>query len=415
MVLFLTLGLTAAFGEIVLEPAFTANATMTWGVDLNAPVSTGFTTVGTANVLLKFLVGEAIEKGADEKVYGWIKVSNVNWAMRQNMGSATPVDYNDSAWDGTGDAMGLEAKLMMDPLWVKIYARPGMSFNWAADAEGIGVADGVEVGYTYDDVTSPTVGGVTVGGTFGPASIELYLASENDWNTNVDNAYSIGAKPSATFGPITVAAYALMGFNYVGDAEDIGFGLSADFVQPIGDFDLKVGADADMLSPEVGAFAFEVAFYTDLIFFYNADGDAVTQLNLDVSYSDPVTQGDLDVKVAVANNASFGFVPNLAFAADALIKDILGTNTMGADINVSGSYNMNGIKPGFAAGYDMGVLSVDLDEVFDASAYLELGGLVPNTTFTLKYASVQLLDGKTLSAQPAQDLGDITFATKIAY
>ena len=132
---------------------------------------------------------------------------------------------------------------------------------------------------------------------------------------------------------------------------------------------------------------------------------------MDLSYSDPVTAGDLDVKVAIAEHVDFGFVPNLEFGADVILKDILGTNTMGTDLNVSGSYNIDGIKPGFAVGYDMGINSVTNDEVLDLDVYLELKGLVDLTTFTLRFKSLQLSSGKAL----AQDKGIITFDTKVAY
>ena len=396
IVLFLTLGLTATFA-LDVEPSWSGDATLTWGVDLNNS-STGFEAIANGAAKLLFLDAASVSKAGEGTVYGSIEINEATIAL------------DTAAAGATLTAPSVTAKIIMDPLWIKIYSRPGMEFDWAADAEGDGNV--VEVGYTY---AGADVGGLTVGVDFDPVSLEIYLASEDMWTANTVNGYAAGVKGKVAMDPITVELYALMGFNYAGDTEDIGFGASADVDLDLGGMGLKVGIDADILSPEVGALAFEIAFATDLILTYNADGDAKTQMNVDVSYSDPATLGDLDVKLGFTENKADGFIPNLTAGLTVLLYDVLGTNTMGTDIDVSGSYDIDGIKPGFAVGYDMGINSVDLDETMDLNVYLELGGLVDLTTFTLDYTSPQLLDGKTGAAITAMDKGIFTFATKVAY
>jgi hypothetical protein len=275
-----------------------------------------------------------------------------------------------------------------------------MDFDWAVDAEGTDPPDGV--------VNDAYAGGygATIGGAFDPVDFELYVVSEDDWDNNVNNAFSAGIKGGVAVGPVDADVYALMGFNY--GANPIGFGASADLTLPVGGMELVVGVDADMKS-DAGAFEFEVAAGTDLNLAWNDDGDVITSVNVDFSYSDPATLGDADL--AVGFSEASGFVDGLTFDLDVMVAQLLTSAAMAVDVDVSGSYNINDIVPGFAAGYDMGLLNTTGDEVFDLNIYLTLGGLIPLTTFKLDYTSPQLLSGKAT----VQDMGDITFATTIAY
>jgi hypothetical protein len=297
----------------------------------------------------------------------------------------------------TVSAPEVTATLYISPIWIQVYSEPEMTFDWASPAvDGTGVDNGDYAG-GY---------GFTLGGAFDPVDFEVYVVSENDWDNNVNNAFAAGLSGGVAVGPVEADVYAVMGFNYAIDL--IGFGASADLTLPLGGMGLVVGLDADM-AYEASVFDFEVAAGTSLELAYNDDGDPITTFDIDFSYSDPVAYADADL--AVGFSEASGFVDGLTFDVDVMVAQLLTATALSMDVEVKGSYDFDGIKPGFAAGYDMGILDTDGDEVFDLNIYLELAGLVPLTTFTLDYTSPQLLDGKAT----LQDLGDITFATEIAY
>jgi hypothetical protein len=340
----------------------------------------------TASLELVFLDEASVEAGSSDGISGMITLADAT-------ASISSIDTV------TVDEPAVTATLYISPLWIQIYSEPSMDFDWAVDAEGTDPPDGV--------VNDAYAGGygATIGGAFDPVDFEIYVVSEDDWDNNVNNAFSAGIKGGVAVGPVDADVYALMGFNYA--ANPIAFGASADLTLPLGGMELVVGVDADMVSD--AGFDFEVAAGTDLNLAFNDDGDVITSVNVDFSYSDPATLGDTDL--AVGFSEASGFVDGLTFDLDVVVAQILTSTATALDVDVSGSYDIDGIKPGFAAGYDMGILDTDGDEVFDLNIYLELAGLVPLTTFTLDYTSPQLLDGKAT----VQDLGDITFATLIAY
>jgi hypothetical protein len=376
------MGLTATFA-LDVEPAWSGNASLTWGVDLNT-METGFANAGTATVKLTFLDGEAVEAAGEGTVYGWIELAGASLAL----------DSTDGAASLTGAGPDVTAKLFIGPAWIKIYSAPGMAFDYAADVEG--VADGV----ANSDYAG---GGFTLGLPAGPAAIEIYVVSMDDWTGAQDNNYAVGGYTKVVFAPVTLEVYAVTGVDWL-VTDYIGFGASANVNQKFGDMGIVLDVDADAQLAG-GAFAWEVAGGTDLVLVYNADGDAKTMLTLDASYN---TTADLDFKAGFTHDAAAGFVPNLAAGLSVMLYNI--TNAMATDIEASGSYDIDGIVPGFAVGYDLG-LAADGDEVFDVNVYLTLGGLVPLTVFKLDYTSAQLLTGKAT----AQDLGAFTFATTITY
>jgi hypothetical protein len=302
----------------------------------------------------------------------------------------------------TVDEPAVTATLYISPLWIQIYSEPSMDFDWAADAEGND--DGVQ-----NDVYAGGYG-FTLGGAFDPVDFEVYVVSEDDWTANVNNAFAAGLKGGVAVGPVEADVYAFMGFNYA--ANPIGFGASADLTLPLGGMELVVGVDADIESD--AALEFEVAAGTDLNLAFNDDGDAITTLGVDFSYSDAAL-GDADL--AVGFSEASGFVDGLTFDLDVMVGQILTSTATAVDVDVSGSYDLDGIKPGFVASYDLNVLDVTDDQEFSLQIYLELGGLIPLTTFTLDYTSPQLLDAQLNEPGGliAQDLGEVTFATNIAY
>jgi hypothetical protein len=388
IVLFLTLGLTATFA-LDVEPSWSGDATLTVGFDLeNSQV--GFLNEYTASLSLVFLDEASVEAGSSEGISGMITLADAT-------ASISSVDTV------TVDEPAVTATLYISPIWIKIYSEPSMDFDWAADAEGND--DGVQ-----NDAYAGGYG-ATIGGAFDPVDFEIYVVSEDDWDNNVNNAFAAGLKGGVAVGPVDADVYAFMGFNYATDL--IGFGASADLTLPLGGMGLAVGVDADM-EYVASALEFEVAAGTTLELAYNDDGDVVTSANVDFSYSDAAL-GDADL--AVGFSEASGFVDGLTFDLDIMIGQILTSTATAVDVDVKGSYDFDGIKPGFVASYDLNVLDVTDDQEFSLQIYLELGGLIPLTTFTLDYTSPQLLDAQLNEpgGLVAQDLGDITFATKIAY
>jgi hypothetical protein len=390
IVLFLTLGLTATFA-LDVEPSWAGDATLTWGVDLDTQ-ETGFSNAATGTVTLTFIDAETVEASGDGMVYGWIELAEGSIVIDTDAGlTVTPPEVT--------------AKIMIDPIWIQIYTAPTMEFDWAADAEGVG---GV-----LDNSAYAGGGGFTVGGAFDPVDFALYVVSEDDWTNlaGTNNAYAVGATAGVTVGPVDADIYAVTGFNYATDL--IGFGASADLTLPLGSMELVVGVDADMAAVG-GAFDFEIAGGTDLNLAFNDDGDAITSVNIDASYSDPAL-GDMDV--ALGFSEASGFVDGLTFDLDVVLAQLLTSTATAVDVDVSGSYDINGIIPGFVASYDLNVLDVTDDQEFSLQIYLELGGLVPLTTFTLDWTSPQLLDAQLNEPGGliAQELGVVTFETVIAY
>ena len=388
IVLFLTLGLTATFA-LDVEPSWSGDATLTVGFDLEGN-TLGFLNEYTASLELLFVDEASVEAGSMDGISGMIKLADAT-------ASISSIDTV------TVDEPAVTATLYISPIWIQIYSEPEMDFDWAADAEGND--DGVQ--------NDAYMGGYgfTLGGAFDPVDFEIYVVSEDEWTANVNNAFAAGLKGGVAVGPVDADVYAFLGFNYATDL--IGFGASADLTLPLGGMELVVGVDADMESV-ASAFNFEVAAGTDLNLAFNDDGDVISSANIDFSYSDAAL-GDADL--AVGFSEASGFVDGLTFDLDVLIGQILTSTATAVDVDVSGSYDIDGIKPGFVASYDLNVLDVTDDQEFSLQIYLELGGLVPLTTFTLDYTSPQLLDAQLNEpgGLVAQDLGEITFATKIAY
>jgi hypothetical protein len=391
IVLFLTLGLTATFA-LDAEPSWAGDATLTVGYDLEGG-TLGFLNEYTASVELLILDAASVEAGSSDGISGMITLADATMSLS---GDETTADVV------TVTAPTVTATLYISPIWIQIYSEPSMDFDWAADAEGND--DGVQ-----NDAYAGGYG-FTLGGAFDPVDFEVYVVSEDDWTANANNAFAAGLKGGVAVGPVDADIYAFMGFNYA--ANPIGFGASADLTLPLGGMELVVGVDADIESD--AALEFEVAAGTDLNLAFNDDGDPITSVNVDFSYSDAAL-GDADL--AVGFSEASGFVDGLTFDLDVMVGQILTSTATAVDVDVSGSYDLDGIKPGFVASYDLNVLDVTDDQEFSLQIYLELGGLIPLTTFTLDYTSDQLLDAQLNEPGGliAQNLGEVTFATKIAY
>ena len=382
LVLFLTLGLTATFA-LDVEPSWAGSATLTWGLDLDT-METGFLNEDTGSVTLTFVDEETVEASGDGTVYGYIKLADAS------------VSISDAGAAGT--APTVTAMIYLGPAWIQIAQAPDMAFDYAADVEG--ATDGV----ANSDYAG---GGFTFGVPVGPATVKAYVVSMDDWTGTQDNNYAVGATTNVGFGPVTLDVYAVTGLDWLA-TDYIGLGASANVDTMLGSIGLVIDVDADAQIAG-GGLDFEVAAGTDLVFAYDADDAMATYVGMDVSYSDDATLGDLDFGATFAHSADYGWVPGLAASVSATVYDIIAAMSMAVD--VTGSYAIDDIVPGFGVGYDLGDVSATGDEVFDLNVYLTLGGLVPLTVFTLDYTSTQLLTGMAT----AQDLGVFTFKTVITY
>jgi hypothetical protein len=384
LVLFLTLGLTATFA-LDVEPSWSGDATLTWGVDLDAK-TTGFKNEATGSVTLTFLDGEGVEAAGDGTVFGKISLADAT------------IGLDSTSTDVTASGPDVTAWVYIGPAWIQIYTAPDMAFDKAEDAEGLDAVAGDDL-----DNSDYTGNGFTLGVTLGPADVEVYVVSDGDWAANVSNGYAAGLMTSIAAGPADIGVYGVYGFNY--GVSYIGFGLSTDLTLELGAMGLVFGVGADFRA-DGGVFDYEAAAGTTLELAYNDDGDAVTTFGVDFSYSPDFSETDL----AVAFSEASGFVDGLTFDVGVVAAQLTSGNPE-LDVDVSGSYDINGIVPGFSVGYDMNVISVNTDDVLDANVNLVLGGLVPLTTFTLDWTAPQLLD----TMATVQDIGEFTFATNVAY
>ncbi len=422
--------------EVDLDFSYDASATLTWGFDLNddgaGHYDHGFTASGTASAGLVFVDDRTYEKGADEGVYGWIELAGITI-------------------DDTGVTLGdITARIMFaETTWLQIYSDGSSAFDYASvvdtdpNIDGTAEQDTV-AGPTYSSATTP---GVTFHMEFDPVTLEIFFVSEtaegyvmsDGWDINYLTGLSVGVDVD----PLTIDVYAGTGFGEWTP-------LSARF--PL-NFGVQVGLDVAMggglgIENTLGAdfmydtnyFYIEVSDSFDFGLTEDSDGDIATKLYFDLSFAPDIVDtnvlvtemGNFDAKIGFMESTDDGFVDNLTFAAWFLLRDLLASTTAtpansydsGMAFGASGSYKVvvdsefddegtetvNAyITPGFDFEYEMGQNTAALTDEYVALEVYVKAGLIPNTTFTLTFATDQLMDAKDV----AQDKGLITFETTI--
>jgi hypothetical protein len=340
----------AEFGDV----SVTGSASVTWGVDLNTN-ATGFLNAGSSSVTLTLIdEGDGVT-GGDDGLYGEITLTD--WSM----------DITDSTVSGTGGSV--DAKIVVSPLEIIIYAAPGMSWG------NVTIVEAGDPDVAPALAGANTIGGLTLVLPVDPATIDVYVVSDGDWTTNAANDYAAGLDLEVAISPITVSLGGFYGwFNaaatYGGTAaldlsldalEGVDVGVGVDLVEGI---TWEVGFDATVnLTPE------------------NADEEQ-SNVAVGVSYSEAA---DLDMSFGVTETTAGGFVDMLGATVMAEIHDLT-SGTIAWVVDVTGEYDTGDLMPYFGFGYGS-------DSIFDLNVgvvlYAGFTG-IDNTTITIDYVSTDL-------------------------
>jgi hypothetical protein len=339
----------------------TGSSELTFGVDLDDPLATGFTNANVSNISFTLVSGSA-EKGAEEAVYGWIKVTGMTIDMNTGDGD-TALVYN---------AGSTEAKIIFPGGWVKISGyNSGLDF-----IDNVQDADGVAA-------VAPAVtnnGGFTVG-IDGAFAVEISLFSFTDWTA--DNNYGAHVKATLTAAPVTVAVAACMGL-----VENPTIGVGAKLTLAAAPINLWAGVDLDLT--EGAANMYEIG--AGLTFTVVADMTIAASMSMDEVYG-------LDAKVVVTEgDGDKGIVPVVGMGITLGLYNLLDDPAVWTlDVTANAAIPKGKIFAEFGMGSD---------EIVNLTVGVEMG-LITNVTNTLKYVSTQL------SPEPV-DAGQILFITKIS-
>jgi hypothetical protein len=400
LVLLLTLGVTTVFAEDEMAVAAEVDgwAKVTWGMDFNAPISTGFKGQAELTIELNFIkLSKAYpSKGSDEDgpVYGWIKFSKLTFApeaaiYQTNREALTEdPDLLDNTNDDILSMKEFGAKIYAKPFYVTIYTQPEVEFSMAgtvdtAHGPGVDVADGMrqmDAQYSYEagswyepnvgaaGTSTAAHGGVTAGLDTDIFDVAFKAATPFDWNFNTANAYALAVNPSVDLDtvafPIKISAIAWMtlGYNtyryFSTDAsnpwDEVGIGSRVEVnvlklmgmeemfnkFKPALEFDIVFPLNGNPLGPWTAP-RWELGFDADFRLAWNVDADVQdedgSQIRLEVSYSDPSKLGDLDLKLSLIEDDGNGYIPNLEYKLIALLSDMLG---QGSDWNAPYSSTM---------------------------------------------------------------------------
>ena len=360
LALLLTFGIVAATAQ---DAVVTGSATGTVGFDLEDSTF-GMLSESAATLDLTLASG-TVETEAADGWYGWIKLASFKVSFEET--DVLNVD-----------APSVTAKIINGPMYFQIYAIDGFATDVAAEVEDDGYAvegddDGIDVGTDLADGS----GGFTFGYMADAFDVAVHFATETDW-TGADpdnNAHFLfGVDAGLMAGPADIDLAVVRG---IGVEEDLGLGVTVSL--PIDPISLKLAFDAQL--PAVGDFMYEARVDLGLTagpatvgvdFIYGDETATDMDLELDVDLAlDPITVG-----IFFGGWNSF----------DAYALDVDLGYTMSDQVSLAASF-----------GYDS-----DESIPVMVSATMKL---IPNTTFTLKYDTVDVVD----------DLGAVTFATKIAY
>jgi len=458
-------------------------AGVTWGMDLNTN-KTGFT-ADTTNLVatLKIATGSATKGSADDgEVYGMIEVSGVQFNMYNSPDSGAVSNIANKSPTATATSLPtVKASIMFgETAYVVLYnKKDGLFFDYASIIN-TKVIPGSPAAATNQYTITPMASfdntdvdgnviavnpGVTVGFNLDPATVQLHVFSADAYTdratyssttglytvaTAKTNNYIFGADANIDLDALTLGFYGSSNVNFgVTGTNPIFYGLSVAY-----DMDTESGKGLSLALNHDGeltaASDFNAEFAANVTFGLSetAAMAAATKLTLDASYglTDGVAPG-LDVKFAFANPATqYGLFPWTNLAVGVWAYDIFGgkngvattdaelslgfTGAIGYQMNLETSEKdgvvtaLKYVYPSATFGYSLGELETTLDERFDLNVQVA-AKLFPNTTFTLKYNSLQLLDGKTANVHFNPDVrkenyrmadkGQITFATSISF
>lgn len=279
--------------------AVTGSAELTFGVNLEGAVTTGFARSTSQDITFTLVSGDSA-KGAEEAVYGEIKVSG--WGVTYDSDNGTT-----QGWAGV-DEGDLSAKIIFPNGWVDI-----LSQNNSIGYMNIVQDDDANTGSAdagLGDTLAASAGAV-LGLKFAPITVEIGVFSEADWTA--DNNYAASLKATVDAAPIKIEAGVLMGLNH----SDTGIGLGGKVTATaLGPIDIYAGADVTIDGAttvlEFGA-GLKLAI-------------AGITLTADMSYNENID--GMDVKAVL--DAS-GIVANLGLALTLELYNLSGA--VGADLD----------------------------------------------------------------------------------
>lgn len=369
----LLLALMAAVGAFAQTPVVSADATLTWGMDLDTG-ATGFLNGYSADVTIPFAVEDAEATG--EGVHGYIALTGITFELFSDptTGAGT-LGFNDV--DGYGNPASLEAKIVSGPLYAMVYSQSDLEFNAAADLLN-GEVEGLFDANTY---------GTQIGYDSEMYDVGLIINSKGDWTTNVDNEYGMGIVASLTFVPDTLALDAGFSYDLTDVTKDMGFWLSVPVT--VAGFAITPAAD------------FYIADGADMVF------DARLDLGYDITDATNVAVavyygGDEDLEMSIDFEEDGGFVEGLYLGLGFGYYNALETvvaATWDAYVDLEYTVTLDGDYYVMPYAY----FATDYTNVIE----LELGVeafLIPNTTFTLDWTTTDLGNVN----------GILTFATNVS-
>ena len=289
--------------------------------------------------------------------------------------------YDEDAETYTADSMqqmalvapDVTAKITNGNVYVQLQSEASF------DADYVAGVDNDPFGFTAAD----TVGSLTLGGTFGPATVaaEFGMAGSYADASQVDGV-ALGANLGLDFSPVTVNLAYAGAYGYAVDQET---GIAVQVVADVAPVTVTAAFDGQILS---GSFTYEASLGVDLAI------DPIT-VGLDARYA----ADDLDTKLTVAYAADM-------FTADAFFGLYDLTTTIawetGIDLTVT---PLSGVA--FAAGWGF-----DSSSVMSAYANVAFTELVDNTTFKLGWENANDMLGNDADET---DLGQIVVSADIAF
>ncbi len=259
-----------AFAQV--EPTFTGEATLSWGIDLgkgtdkdgSAKLSHGFLNEASASVSLPFVKSGASKGEGD--VYAFINLSGVSLGLAADMKGAK----------ATGKVGDVEAKVVFYGGYVTFYNAPSMATTYAAEAMSLHIGDiwgnfesgfegyGTKIGYAKKDMMDLDVALKLVSngswkdrdGSFGAEFVEMVeIKANRDNGTGVyylEEGYELrAADGTVTNGPddyvrLPSGMYAKYRSAYTRKDKNGQYGFGLDFhMEPVEKY-LTVDANFNM-------------------------------------------------------------------------------------------------------------------------------------------------------------------------
>jgi hypothetical protein len=393
----------SAFAFAEVTPTITGEAETRFGYNLDTEAY-GLLSSVDSSISLNIVAGSEEDMGAG----GWYGVIQLNsfsidWDSGLTRYDLIMEDYNDDdatdvtdytaldplVADEDDDFVGVEVPVSVTAPTVVAKVTDGnlyVQLQSEADFEG---ADYVDDSDLEDEAAAYAMAGdvsgsLTVGGTFGPATVAVEVGTESDYESTAAWGVGLGAYLGVAVDPVTIDIDTDMGLNYgatdMGIAAQIGAAAGPATITAaldgmyIGeDFDFEIGAavDADFGMATVG-----------IDFYAGNDGD-----NMDAGISLGVTPMD-------ALSATVGFD----------LYDLTYTIAWAVDVDVT--YAINDI---FSANLGGGFGS---DELLSAYASLTATELISNTKFDLIWENADDLTDKSADDT---NLGQISIGCELAY